>query len=268
MKKLELKNIIKEQQRTISDNETTIVFQANVIGDLKKSTESKKESVAVNNLNKALMKVVDQQIKITAYQEMITQILNIEHTRGGSLGSDGQFYYKVPESIFKKLLTMLHQDDIKKEWARTSPVININESCTPLNKADDPLKSAGKQFLSLGLQDNVMKKGLIEFGNIIRKEHREHRSHQNQIKHLILSKDNLIEKQLAELVKLNSQKEWTSVKDHLPQRRTEILVSNSDGKTFKCMYQGGGMFKVDCTVWECSNVTHWQPLPERKVSQE
>lgn len=30
-----------------------------------------------------------------------SEILKVEHERGGSLGVDGQFYYKVPESVFK-----------------------------------------------------------------------------------------------------------------------------------------------------------------------
>ena len=29
------------------------------------------------------------------------EILKVEHERGGSLGVDGQFYYRVPESVFK-----------------------------------------------------------------------------------------------------------------------------------------------------------------------
>jgi hypothetical protein len=34
--------------------------------------------------------------------DLVYALLSIEHKKGGSLGLDGQFYYKVPESVFKK----------------------------------------------------------------------------------------------------------------------------------------------------------------------
>ena len=34
--------------------------------------------------------------------DLVYALLSIEHEKGGALGVDGQFYYKVPESLFKK----------------------------------------------------------------------------------------------------------------------------------------------------------------------
>ena len=41
--------------------------------------------------------------------DLVFAILSIEHEQGGSLGADGQFYYKVPESIFNKAKAIKEQ---------------------------------------------------------------------------------------------------------------------------------------------------------------
>lgn len=41
--------------------------------------------------------------------ELIEALLKCEHERGGSLGADGSFYYKVSEGVFKKAGKLLSQ---------------------------------------------------------------------------------------------------------------------------------------------------------------
>ena len=40
--------------------------------------------------------------------DLVYSLLSIEHEKGGALGGDGQFYYKVPESLFKKAEELNH----------------------------------------------------------------------------------------------------------------------------------------------------------------
>ena len=42
--------------------------------------------------------------------DLVYAILSIEHERGGSLGADGQFYYRAPESLFNKAKRLKEQD--------------------------------------------------------------------------------------------------------------------------------------------------------------
>jgi hypothetical protein len=50
--------------------------------------------------------------KISKMQELLEEIRKIDHCRGGSLGSDGQFYYKVSESLFSKIDNLLDEEKV------------------------------------------------------------------------------------------------------------------------------------------------------------
>jgi hypothetical protein len=52
--------------------------------------------IIIANFEKRIAKLEDQQC------DLVYALLSIEHEKGGALGADGQFYYKVPESLFKK----------------------------------------------------------------------------------------------------------------------------------------------------------------------
>lgn len=49
-----------------------------------------------------LQTIVEQQKRIVELELFLDRILEIEHSRGGSLDVSGQFMYKTPESIFKQ----------------------------------------------------------------------------------------------------------------------------------------------------------------------
>jgi hypothetical protein len=60
----------------------------------------------VDLLNGCEKSLSERDKKITELEsqqcDLVFAILSIEHKKGGSLGADGQLYYRVPESLFKK----------------------------------------------------------------------------------------------------------------------------------------------------------------------
>jgi len=73
-----------------------------------------KQNIECNGKVEAVVIVVDEEKShkyscVNEMYEMLESIFNIEHERGGSLGVDGSFHYKVSEDVFKKVGLLLEK---------------------------------------------------------------------------------------------------------------------------------------------------------------
>lgn len=65
-----------------------------------------------------------------------------------------------------------------------------------------------------------------------------------------------------ELQKLKEENRWIPVSERLPENCKRVLVRMSNFYTVVASYfNGSDDWKNDCGEY-CSNVTHWQPLPQ------
>lgn len=80
------------------------------------------------------------------------------------------------------------------------------------------------------------------------------------------SYDTLMKYEIADCIDdmptIETEQNWISVKDRLPEEETEVLcyLGNAVGKGIVVAFRRRGDWYFD--GWTCPTVTHWMPLPQ------